>query len=329
MEQEMGSSEDLRKRLDELNREPLAHSGDGPDPAHLEELRRRLRKGRQSTPEGAEDRAARSAIEPIVFHRDVPRRERPHRPRQEAGGPRVILEEAVEGKEIPAPNGSKAYLIERRLTGPRAQWRPLCDDLARVLADRRSGLWRQLEWIGFEGDLHREELLFLDLETTGLGSTPLFLIGTMFWDGSDLVARQYFARDYSEEPAVLALFLDLAAGRRLLVSFNGKTFDLPYVRMRAAANGIPCQLDLAHLDLLHAARRLWRARVPDCRLQTLERLVCGRMRHGDIPGHLIPDAYHAYVASANAVRMVDVVEHNFLDLLTLADLMVRMTPPAQ
>ena len=170
-------------------------------------------------------------------------------------------------------------------------------------------------------------LAFFDLETTGLSSSPLFLIGAMVWQDGQLVSHQFFARDYSQEAGVVQLFGELAAGRKLLVSFNGKSFDAPFVLTRAAATGVPCRLDQAHLDPLHAARRAWGGRLPDCKLQTLECYVCGRTRADDIPGHMIPDAYHAYVRTGNASEMVSVLEHNFLDLLTLADLMTRLPAP--
>ena len=165
----------------------------------------------------------------------------------------------------------------------------------------------------------------MDIETTGLASSPLFLIGAMLWCDGGLVIRQFFARDYSEEAAAIAAFHDLLAPRRALVTFNGKSFDMPFIRARAAATGAPLAVEPCHLDLLHMSRRVWRGRLPDCRLQTLERHVCGRQRHDDLPGSEIPDAYHAFVHTGDAWQMVDALKHNRLDLLTLADLLVRLS----
>jgi len=168
-----------------------------------------------------------------------------------------------------------------------------------------------------------DDIIFLDLETTGLGNSPLFLIGIMVWDGGGFEVRQYFARHYAEEAAIVALFQEVCTDKRLLVTFNGKSFDFPYVRTRAIANGIPFSLHPAHFDMLHECRRIWRNVLPDCKLQTLEKYICGRPRYGDIPGGQIPDAYHAYVRTENAWQMVEVLKHNFLDLVTMADLMTR------
>ena len=169
----------------------------------------------------------------------------------------------------------------------------------------------------------------MDVESTGLGNSPLFLIGTMVWSGEGFEVRQFFARNYAEERGVIAKFIEIMADRRVLVTFNGKSFDFPYIRTRAAATGIAFQLDPWHLDMLHICRRIWKHRLPDCRLQTLESRICNRLRRGDIPGSQIPDAYHAYVHTSDARRMVDVLKHNMLDLVTMADLITRLPPVRQ
>ena len=172
-------------------------------------------------------------------------------------------------------------------------------------------------------------MLFLDLETTGLTNSPLFLIGIMVWSGQGLEVRQYLARDYAEEAPAVALFAEACAGKRLLVTFNGKSFDLPYVRARALVSGVPFEASPVHFDLLHECRRIWKRALPDCRLQTLEQHVCGRARPADIPGHAIPDAYHDFVRTGNARQLVTILRHNLLDLVTRAELMTRFPAAAE
>ena len=82
-------------------------------------------------------------------------------------------------------------------------------------------------------------------------------------------------------------------------------------------------IDPLHFDLLHESRRVWKDVLPDCRLQTLERHVCGRFRQADIPSSEVPEAYHEFVRTENAWQIVEVLNHNLLDLVTLADLMTR------
>ena len=109
---------------------------------------------------------------------------------------------------------------------------------------------------------------------------------------------------------------------RVLVTFNGKSFDMTMIRDRSAFYGIelpnPCP---PNLDLLHECRRHWRKDLPNCRLQTIEQAVCGRRRVGDIPGAAIPDAYHRYVDTGDARQLRDILHHNLLDLLTMAQIL--------
>jgi len=182
-------------------------------------------------------------------------------------------------------------------------------------------------------------LLFLDLETCGLGCAPIFLAGAIYHDGQRLVLEQLLARTYEEEGALLESLWRLAAARQVLVTFNGKSFDWPLVRDRRAvhqldwstrravadatppvAPTVPMMREPAHVDLLHMARRRWKGRLPNCRLQTLETYLCRRRRSGDIPGAEIPAVYHHYVRTGDSRRMAQVLEHNALDLVTLAQL---------
>ncbi|MFM7230889.1 MAG: ribonuclease H-like domain-containing protein [bacterium] len=172
-------------------------------------------------------------------------------------------------------------------------------------------------------------VLFLDLETCGLSSCPVFLAGTMTWNGEDFVVRQYFARHYGEEAALLAAVAEQAREYETLVTFNGKSYDAPFLRARAVTHGVPLELPRNHLDLVHHARRRWRTGLPDCRLTTLERRVCGRQRTGDVPGSEIPGLYHAFVKDADPWPLVPVFHHNLLDVLTMADLLHALCRPGR
>lgn len=172
-------------------------------------------------------------------------------------------------------------------------------------------------------DLRVERFLFVDIESAGLTSSPLFLIGAMYWHDTGFKVSQYLARNYAEEAAAISCFAACADGRPVLVTFNGKSFDIPYIRARGIATGAAYNPSTIHLDVLHLSRRFWKGRLPNCKLQTLEAAICGRPRQEDIPGAEIPDAYHAFVRSGNAWQLTDIMRHNMLDLVTLADIMTR------
>lgn len=301
---------DYLKRLETLNGGPLQRQPvEGPD---VEEIRHALRRPSESRP----------AADTIRLLRDLPRQSNAL-PAYTPSEQHIVLEEAVDGDVIDFPERGQAYLITTTLHSLGQQGTHVRENFHRALDRSDAPIHRRFaeQCRGVTPD----DLVFIDLETTGLGHSPLFLIGAMTWEDDDLVVRQYLARHYGEEAAATHLFLEEAARKRLLISFNGKSFDYPYLRARAAANGIPWRFHIAHFDLLHESRRAWKGTLPNCRLQTLEQCICGRPpRHGDIPGARIPDAYHAYVRTSNACEMVQIIQHNLHDLVTLAELMSRL-----
>jgi uncharacterized protein YprB with RNaseH-like and TPR domain len=258
-----------------------------------------------------------------VYRRDLPRSERPARKRGTAG-PGIPLEDIVPGREVATPDGGKVYVIEDRLDCP-ARGRPeLCRSLPDALGHSAGGLASLLGEICDQRPDDPQDLLFLDLETAGLSSAPLFLIGMLIWTPAGPLVRQCLARDYSEERAALELYMQEARNRRVIVSFNGKSFDVPFVRVRATTHAVKYCEPPWHLDMLHVSRRAWKGEFPNYRLQTLEQRVCGRRRTGDIPGAEIPAAYHAFVRTGNAAEMSLIIKHNRLDLLTLAELLTKL-----
>lgn len=173
----------------------------------------------------------------------------------------------------------------------------------------------------------------------------IFLVGLIRQcdrDGS-LVVEQYLARDYGEERAILESFGRTTEGHEVLVTFNGKAFDWPLVHNRTTYHQLPqpaatadasmpavpftIPRDLFHCDLLHHARRHWRHLLSNCRLQTLERMLCGRTRSNDIPGRRIPRAYHDFVRTGRTDELDQILHHNALDLVTLVQLTLRVIAP--
>ena len=167
---------------------------------------------------------------------------------------------------------------------------------------------------------------FLDAETTGLArgtGTYGFMLGAARYDGDTFQVRQFFMRDPTEEPAQLAALQRYLSSCTALVTFNGKTFDLPLLRTRYIVNGLDFPFaDLPHLDLLSLARRLWRSRLPSRSLGTLEREILHLPRTDeDVPGWMIPELYFDYLDDRDARPLAGVFYHNAIDVLSMAALL--------
>lgn len=171
-----------------------------------------------------------------------------------------------------------------------------------------------------------EQAVFLDTETSGLAGgtgTIVFLTGVGRFEDGQYVVRQYFARNPAEEGAYLPHLHDLLRQARGVVSFNGKSFDLPLLRTRFILAGLPApDLGFPHLDLLHPARRLWRSRLGACNFGHLEQRVLGHYRGSDdVPSWLIPNLWQHFVAGANNVDdMARVLHHNLNDIVSMVPL---------
>ena len=171
--------------------------------------------------------------------------------------------------------------------------------------------------------------VFIDTETTGLAGgtgTTAFLIGVGYFSKDMFVLEQAFMRDFDEEEAMLRYLDTLFANAETVVTFNGKSFDVPLLRTRYIANRLPFRFDaIAHFDLVHAARRIWKMRLKDCSLGNIERTVLGIKRHGDVPSAEIPQMWLDYLHTRDARQLKRVFYHHSMDILSLAALMALMS----
>lgn len=180
------------------------------------------------------------------------------------------------------------------------------------------------ENLPFEGSdaIPPDQVCFFDIETCGLSpNTYVFLCGLLFLVDGRFVVEQAFARDYDEERGILLHLRDSLCRFRVLVTFNGDSFDVPFVRTRMAVLKIEATDAIRMVDLFGPARRAFAGRLPDCKLETIERHLSRRTRKDDIEGFEIPDAYHDFVRTGNASRIRQILYHNRMDLLAMVRLL--------
>ncbi len=264
----------------------------------------------------------------------------PARPAHEAASARSAAPQSIDrllpgGRLVEADEGvcfvvDYVYPLHHR-HGP--------DTLADLLALQPGAAVRYALDSRIDGRQFRD-FVFLDTETTGLaGAGALaFIVGVAFFEPQVtlvngevtnrevLVSRQYFLRDHGDEAAMLRQLDDLLAGRAGLITFNGRSFDVPLLDNRYLLNRMRSPLfDLAHVDLLPPARRLFRARLGSCSLSALEQNLLGvRRSHDDVPGWLIPSLYYDYLRSGDASQLIRVFYHNEMDVLSMVTLAARI-----
>lgn len=165
-----------------------------------------------------------------------------------------------------------------------------------------------------------EHCLFIDTETTGLGGagTSAFLVGLGYYEDGAFVVAQYLMRDYPQERDMLRCVAQRAGRAQALVSFNGKSFDLPLLDTRFRINRMDFPFEgHPHFDLLHAARRLWRGRLSGVSLGRLEAEILRAPRVGDLDGSEVPGRYFRFLQTGDASLLEDILSHNLQDILSM------------
>lgn len=184
---------------------------------------------------------------------------------------------------------------------------------------------------------HPRALLFVDIETTGLAGgagTHAFLVGCASLERDVLRVDQFFMIGHALERALLVLVRQAVEAAGALVTYNGKSFDVPVLETRYLYHRQPPPFPgRGHIDMLHIARRLWRGargivaapgvQSDSCALTSIEQALFGMRRHADVAGFEIPARFFAFLRSADARPLGPVVEHNRLDLVSLAAITAR------
>jgi uncharacterized protein YprB with RNaseH-like and TPR domain len=243
--------------------------------------------------------------------------------------------DALGGRVIESPAGACVVVEREYAANHRHGLLSLRDCAAHALASQTA--FALLAGAGHDEAASSPNVLYLDIETTGLAGgagTYAFLVGCGWFDGEVFRVAQFLMAGHASERAQLAAVRDRMERGGPIVTYNGRSFDVPVLDTRYLYHrDQPPTSSRAHLDMLHVARRLWRNTRPvvpapgqqseSCTLATLERALFAVRRYGDVPGCEIPGRYFAFLRSGNARPLEAVLEHNRLDLVSLAALTAR------
>jgi uncharacterized protein YprB with RNaseH-like and TPR domain len=257
---------------------------------------------------------------------------------------RAVIERSGGGRTHPEPprrdDADLPFALERTSLGP------LYVRELRLLPSHRTGRAsvlpsrdassELLALLALDPSLSRcapRRALYIDTETTGLRGgtgTLAFLVGLAFWEdggeggdasgGSTLVVEQLLLRSPGEEAPILDRLAARIRAASVLVSFNGKAFDLPLLRTRFAMARMPLPIEPPHLDLVHVARRIHKGSPGACKLTALEERVLGFVRENDVPSGEVSACYLHFLRTGDARAILGVVEHNAWDVVAMASL---------
>jgi uncharacterized protein YprB with RNaseH-like and TPR domain len=250
-------------------------------------------------------------------------------------GPHVA--DVLAGEWVESRDGA-VLVIDRHYAAHRMHGRARVGDCVETIEaglEQLGALGRA--WPGRDPRPYTTRLCFFDLETTGLAGgagTQAFLVGCAVIEDGGIRVRQYLLPGFQHERALLALVAGWLPAQGTLVSFNGRSFDLPLIETRYLLHRLPFPFaEMPHLDMLHPARRLWKQRPTvagpaldddSCKLSVLERHLAGYHRVGDVPGFEIPSRYFRFVRMGDARGLEAVLEHNRIDLISLALVTARV-----
>ncbi|MFN0147741.1 MAG: ribonuclease H-like domain-containing protein [Dehalococcoidia bacterium] len=171
------------------------------------------------------------------------------------------------------------------------------------------------------------DFLYVDTETTGLGGAGVmvFLAGVARFEGSSLKLRQFLLPSPQYEGGLLGGLAGELRTAGALVSYNGKSFDLPMLETRYILNRTrPTFRQLPHLDLLHPNRRLFKGSFASHRLPVMEQELLGFEREQDCPSREVPERYFRFQRTGDPTYILPVLRHNAWDVLSLVALAAHL-----
>ncbi|MBO6308113.1 MAG: ribonuclease H-like domain-containing protein [Oribacterium sp.] len=168
-----------------------------------------------------------------------------------------------------------------------------------------------------------EDIMFFDIETTGLSSwkSGLYLIGVLIYDDGWKII-QYFCEDVSDETVVLENFFTLLSSKNTLISFNGDGFDIPFLTHMAEQYGLPYSFDnVESFDILKKIRPLKKLLgLENMKLKTCEKFL-GIHREDRFSGGDLINVYFQWQEDRSQEKLDCLLLHNFEDIENMPNIL--------
>lgn len=170
----------------------------------------------------------------------------------------------------------------------------------------------------------KEEILFLDIETTGLSpkNSDIYLVGTGFFKDDHFIVRQFFAESSQDEEGVLSAFSDFSREFNKVVHFNGDRFDIPFLQYKYEEYKLSDPFGrMESVDLYKIAKPFkMLLGLPDCKQTTLEHFL-GIMRDDKYDGGRLISVYKDFVETRDLELLKLLMLHNAEDVKGMLQLL--------
>ncbi|WMM23629.1 ribonuclease H-like domain-containing protein [Tissierella sp. MB52-C2] len=171
------------------------------------------------------------------------------------------------------------------------------------------------------------KVCFMDIETTGLNrnNSVIYLIGLLYFneDIKSWMLIQYFANSLNKELDVLNKFIDDLSIFDKIITFNGDSFDIPFIEHRLRKYNINYVFDKEKsFDLYQIIKKnRYYLNLPNLKLKTIERSL-GFIREDKYTGGDCIKFYYDYIKSKDVLLKEDILKHNYDDLVHMLDIIV-------
>jgi len=172
----------------------------------------------------------------------------------------------------------------------------------------------------------KESICFMDIETTGLNknSSFIYLLGMLYFDpnNSHWCITQYFIDSIDKEKILLSSFNDFVKRFKTIITFNGESFDIPFIKYRTNIYKIKNSLDsLSSFDIFRKVKEENSyLSLKNYKLKTMEESL-GIYRDDKISGKECIDLYYKYRKNKKKSLLDMILKHNHDDLYYLMDVL--------
>ena len=168
-----------------------------------------------------------------------------------------------------------------------------------------------------------QDIIFFDIETTGLKAaySDLYIIGYAVIDNDRLNITLLFNNDGRSEPEMLEYFSKAVSKYKIIVTYNGDTFDLPYIKEKYRQFEIPCVIsDKKSFDIYRYIRKYKKILHMDSMKQSDIENLMGIKRASFISGGELINTYKEYIKTKNNKSLNLLITHNKDDISGLANI---------